>query len=108
VSRSNGDAVAGVDAGFAPDHDGARWSYLGPLNFANAAPVLAATTEVALPGEGEVDLDNMRAIDSSAVAVLVALKRRAEEERKPLRFIHAPAALLALADVYGVGPILHS
>ena len=105
-SNSHGDAC--VDAGFAPDHHGARWSYLGPLNFANAAPVLAATAGVALPTEGEVDLENMGPIDSSAVAVLLALKRRADEERKPLRFVHAPGALLALADVYGVGPILDS
>jgi phospholipid transport system transporter-binding protein len=95
-------------AGFAPDRDGARWRYVGELNFANAAPVLAATTGVALPAEGEVDLAYMGAIDSAAVAVLLALKRRAEAERKPLRFVHVPAALLSLADVYGVGPILDS
>jgi phospholipid transport system transporter-binding protein len=108
VSQSSSSADAGFDAGFAPDHHDARWSYIGALNFANAARVLAATTAVALPADGEVDLENMGSIDSAAVAVLLALKRRAEDERKPLRFVHAPAALLALADVYGVGSILDS
>ena len=106
MSPSNSHGDAGVDAGFAPDHHGARWSYLGPLNFANAAPVLAATAGVALPTEGEVDLENMGPIDSSAVAVLLALKRRAEDERKPLRFVRVPAALVALTEVYGVAPML--
>jgi phospholipid transport system transporter-binding protein len=108
MSQASSGAGAGFDAGFAPDGDGARWSYIGALNFANAAHVLAATTAVALPADGEVDLENMGAIDSAAVAVLLALKRRAEAERKPLRFVHIPAALLSLADVYGVGSILDS
>ena len=108
MSQPGSQADAGFDAGFAPDHDGARWSYVGALNFANAAPVLAATAGIALPAEGEVDLEHMGAIDSAAVAVLLALKRRAEDERRPLRFVRVPAALLSLADVYGVGPILDS
>jgi phospholipid transport system transporter-binding protein len=108
VSQAGSATEAGFEAGFAPDRHGARWSYIGALNFANAAHVLAATTAVALPADGEVDLENMGAIDSAAVAVLLALKRRAEDERKPLRFIRAPGALLALADVYGVGSILDS
>jgi phospholipid transport system transporter-binding protein len=108
MSQASSGAGAGFDAGFAPDGDGARWSYIGALNLANAARVLAATTGFALPAQGEVDLQNMGAIDSAAVAVLLALKRRAEDERKPLRFIRAPGALLALADVYGVGSILDS
>ena len=68
--------------------------------------MLAATAAVALPTDGEVDLENLGAIDSSAVAVLLALKRRAEAEGKPLRFLHVPAALIALAEVYGVESIL--
>ena len=108
MSQAGSDAGAGFDAGFAPDHEGARWSYVGALNFANAAPVLAATTAIALPADGEVDLENMGAIDSAAVAVLLAVKRRAEVERKPLRFVHVPAALLSLADVYGVASILET
>jgi phospholipid transport system transporter-binding protein len=106
MSERNPDAAVGFDGGFAPDHHGARWSYIGPLTFANAGPVLAAAAGVALPAEGEVDLENMAAIDSSAVAVLLALKRRAEGEGKPLRFTRVPAALSSLADVSGVDSIL--
>ena len=103
-----GDASVGIDAGFAPDHEGASWTYSGPLTFANAGSVLDAATALQLPADGEVDLDNLGEFDSSAVAVLVALLRRAAQEGKPLRFVHAPPALGALAEVYDVEAILRA
>ena len=106
MTRSGSDARVGFDAGFAPDDQGARWSYIGSLTFANAGAVLEGAAGMALPADGEVDLENLGAIDSSAVAVLLALKRRAEDERKPLRFVRVPAALVALTEVYGVAPML--
>ena len=99
-------AVDVIESGFAPDHDGARWIFTGALTFANAGSVLAATTALSLPAEGEVDLDNLDGIDSSALAVLVALARRAESEGRPLRFVHVPAAAAALAQTYGVEWVL--
>jgi phospholipid transport system transporter-binding protein len=100
------DAGGEIDAGFAPDHEGAHWSYSGSLTFANAGSVLAAAAGLRLPDEGEVDLDDLGEFDSSAVAVLVALLRRAAEEGKPLRFLHVPPALAALAEVYDVEAIV--
>jgi phospholipid transport system transporter-binding protein len=100
------DAAIEIESGFAPDHEGARWIFTGSLTFANAGPVLAATRALPLPAGGEVDLDDLDGIDSSAVAVLVALLRRAAEEGKSLRFSHAPPAVAALAEVYGVEWIL--
>ena len=69
--------------------------------------MLAATARAARcrPTARSISTD-IGAIDSSAVAVLLALKRRADEEGKPLRFAHVPAALAALAEVYGVEAIL--
>jgi ABC-type transporter Mla MlaB component len=95
-----------IGAGFAPDDEEGRWTYAGALTFADAGPVLAAAKRLTLPARGEIDLDNIGAIDSSAVAVLLALVRRASEEGRPLHFVHVPSALVALAEVYGVGEIL--
>ncbi|HVN35435.1 MAG TPA: STAS domain-containing protein [Casimicrobiaceae bacterium] len=93
-------------AGFSADGAGARWSYSGSLSFANAARVFEAAAALPLPSAGEVDLSGVVAVDSSAVAVLLALSRRALEEGKPLAFTGVPAALRALADLYSVEDLL--
>ena len=100
------DAPAAGESGFAPDEDGARWTYAGGLTSTNAGPVLAAAAALNLPGNGEVDLTDIEGIDSAAVAVLLALKRRAADEGRPLRFVGIPAALASLAQLYGVEEIL--
>ena len=93
-------------AGFAPDAENARWTYAGPLTYANAGTVLAATLALPLPTKGEVDLTDVDAVVSAAVAVLLALKRRAVGEGRSLLFANVPAALAALADLYGVDEML--
>jgi len=92
--------------GFLADADGARWIYIGELTFANASKVYAAAVALPLPRSSDVDLSGMAAVDSSAVAVLVALRRRATDEGKPLAFRNVPAALGALADLYSVEDLL--
>ena len=86
--------------------DGARWTYAGTLTCANAGAVLAAAEALPLPATGEVDLAGIRAVDSAAVAVLLALKRRAADEARPLTFVNISAALAALLDVYGIEEIV--
>ena len=92
--------------GFLADADGACWHYAGSLTFANASSVFAAVLATPLPSAGEVDLSGVVAVDSSAVAVLLALRRRAADEGKPLFFTHVPVALSALADLYSVEDLL--
>ena len=99
---ANGDA----GAGFASDTDNTRWTFAGSLTDANAGPVLAAALAMSLPTSGEVDLNDVDAADSAAVAVLVALKRRAAQESRALVYVNIPAALSALADLYGVDEML--
>jgi phospholipid transport system transporter-binding protein len=94
--------------GFVAEADGARWIYAGALTFANASTTFAGAAAMPLPTAGEIDLSGVDAVDSSAVAVLVALKRRASAAGRPLAFTHVPAALTALADVYGVEDMLVS
>jgi len=100
--------MAQRDAGVAPTHgfvadpSGARWSYAGPLTFDQAGAVLTAAQALPLPRDGEIDLARLGAFDSSAVAVLVALARRAAREGRALRFLGFPPGLRALATLYGV------
>jgi phospholipid transport system transporter-binding protein len=99
-------AGAGPATGFVPDATGARWTYGGPLTFAEAGGVLTAAHALPLPPGGEVDLAGVEIFDSAAVAVLVALARRAAGEGRTLRFTGLPEGLRALANLYGVEEIL--
>jgi phospholipid transport system transporter-binding protein len=93
-------------SGFAVVAGGARWAYAGALTFAEAGQVVAATAALPLPGEGIVDCSGIGAFDSTAVAVLLALKRRAAAEGQKITFAGLPARLEALANLYDVEDIL--
>ena len=100
------DACSGPSSGFAPAAGGARWIYIGALTFAEAGPVVAASSALPLPTEGIVDCSGIGAFDSTAVAVLLALRRRAAAEGRTLVFAGLPARLEALAKLYEVEEIL--
>jgi phospholipid transport system transporter-binding protein len=86
--------------------DGVRWTLCGPLTFADAGTLLEATRALALPASGTIDCSGIGAVDSAAVAVLLALKRRATSEGRPLAFADIPAQLALLADLYDVRELL--
>ena len=88
--------------------DGARWVYSGGLTFDHADDVVAATRELTLPATGHLDLAALEPADSAALAVLVALKRRAKTERKTLVFARMPPGLASLAKVDGVEELIAS
>jgi phospholipid transport system transporter-binding protein len=100
------DACSASVSGFAVAAGGARWAYAGALTFAEAGPVVAAASALPLPTEGIVDCSGIGAFDSTAVAVLLALKRRAAVEGRTLDFAGLPARLEALAKLYDVEEIL--
>ena len=85
---------------------GERWTLTGPLTMESAAGVLASSADLALPGAGIVDLAGVDGVDSAAVAVLLAWKRRAVTDGKPLVFTNLPASLISLASLYGVDDLL--
>ncbi len=88
--------------------DGNRWQFAGTLTFRDAGAVFTASEQLPLPASGVVDLRGLVHADSSALAVLLALKRRAVAEHIPLSFDAMPAKLDSLARVYGVEPLLTS
>jgi phospholipid transport system transporter-binding protein len=97
-------APAATGSGFAATASG--WTFNGTLTFADAAAVFGASRSLALPEHGIVDLAGLAQADSSALAVLVALKRRAHAEGATLSFASMPPGILALAHVYGIEELL--
>ena len=98
-------APAGTGAFIASD-DGSHWTFDGALTFDNAAAVLDAAGALDLPSSGRIDLTNLRTVDSAALAVLFALKRRAKSHRRKLLFEGIPPMLASLARVYGVEALI--
>jgi phospholipid transport system transporter-binding protein len=86
--------------------EGERWMPAGALTMDSAATMLAASSETALPASGVIDLERIEAVDSAGVALMLAWKRRAAAEGKPLAFAHLPSSLASLAQLYGVEELL--
>jgi len=81
---------------------GERWLLAGAITVDTATRVLDSSRRAALPRSGIVDLAAVESVDSAAVAVLLAWRRRAAREGVSLSFTSAPANLDALAKLYGV------
>jgi phospholipid transport system transporter-binding protein len=91
-------AVAGDDA--------AVWRLHGRITFDNVTSVYTAFAARPLPTRAIVDLSELAHADSSVLALLLALLRRGARERTPLAIVAMPAALAALARVYGIDELL--
>lgn len=83
-----------------------RWRLMGALALDDAAQFFDASKAVPLPPSGIVDLRGLTHVDSSALAVLLALKRRAARENRTLEVVGVSPALRSLATVYGVVDLL--
>lgn len=56
--------------------------------------------------ECKLDLGAITYSSSAGIALLLGWLRTAQEQRKTLRFLQAPASMIALANVGGLGDLL--
>jgi phospholipid transport system transporter-binding protein len=87
---------------------GDRWTVSGPMTMDSVADLLEASTSLAMPRAGVVDLERVDRVDSAGVSVLLAWKRRAAVEGTPLQFASVPQSMMSLALLYGVEDMLKS
>ncbi len=78
------------------------------LTINNAQTVLAAGLRAIADGQTKIDLSELTAVDSAAVATLLAWKRAAQKRGVSLAFSNLPANLQSLVDLYGVTELLQS
>lgn len=81
---------------------GDAWRFEGTLTFDDATAVLEQAAALPLPASGVMDMAGLAHADSAALAVLLALKRRAAAENHKLSFAAFPPMLESLALVYGI------
>lgn len=82
------------------------WAFAGALTLDDAADVLTASAALPLPLSGMLDFSGVMHADSAALAIVIALKRRASAEGRTLSIVGLPASLHSLAVVYGVENLL--
>ena len=82
----------------------------GPLSFETLPEVLVESDKYAdrtdLPDRLTIDFSGVTGVDSSAVALLLEWRRRAQQRGKTLTYVNLPANLLALARLYGVAELI--
>ena len=78
------------------------------LTIDSAATAMEAGLRAIEGGEQVFDFSGVTAIDSAAVAVLLAWQRAARARTLALSFINVPPTLQSLARLYGVAELLPS
>jgi phospholipid transport system transporter-binding protein len=76
------------------------------LTVQNAKAALDQGVAAIKAGQTVFDLASVQAVDSSAVAVLLAWKRTARKTGAALAYVNLPASLQSLAALYGVDAFL--
>lgn len=75
----------------------------GPVNLTSVPGLHAPCLAAAAAGALQVDLADASAVDSSALALLLDLRRATEAAGGQFELRNPPAALRTLAELYGVG-----
>ncbi len=82
----------------------------GALDFSTLPGVLAESEKFVartdLPQHLTIDFADVTGVDSSAVALLLDWRRRAQALGRALAFVNIPPNLLALARLYGVDELI--
>lgn len=77
------------------------------LTVNNATAVLRDGLAAIAGGQDSIDVSQVAVVDSSAVAILLAWRRAAQQRGMALELGALPANLKSLAELYGVTALLH-
>jgi phospholipid transport system transporter-binding protein len=78
------------------------------LTVNNAKAALDAGLQAIEDGQTEIDLGELTAVDSAAVATLLEWKRAAHRKGQALAFRNLPASLVSIARLYDVAELLEA
>ena len=77
------------------------------ITVSNATATLEQGVQAIEAGQKEIDFAQVKAVDSTAVAILLAWQRAAIKKGNPLTFTNLPSNLKSLIDLYSVDSLLH-
>lgn len=78
------------------------------LTFDSAKAVLETGLRAIAEGQTAIDLGGVTAVDSAAVATLIAWQRAARGKGTSLAFLNVSDNLSSLLELYGVADLLHA
>ncbi len=78
----------------------------GPLTVDTVGPLISFSAQVAAKTDVVIDLQQVEAVDSAAVSLMLAWLREAQRNKINLGFEHVPENLISLARLYGVAELL--
>jgi phospholipid transport system transporter-binding protein len=73
----------------------------------NVTAILEEGLRAIAGGQKEIDFSQVTAVDSAAVATLLAWQRAAKQQGASLTFKNLPSNLKSLIDLYSVDGLLH-
>lgn len=82
------------------------WHLAGVLDMTSVPTLCDAARKLIDAPEVLVDLCDVTRMDSAGLALLVDWQGQARGRRTKLRFRNVPAAIAAIAEVYGLGAVL--
>ncbi|MGH8566754.1 MAG: STAS domain-containing protein [Gammaproteobacteria bacterium] len=82
------------------------WHLAGVLDMTSVPTLRDAARKLVDAPEVLVDLGDVTRMDSAGLALLVDWQGQAHRRRTALRFRNVPAAIAAIAEVYGLGAVL--
>ena len=87
-------------------NDQGRVKITGPMTVESVESLLRFSALAAGKTDVVIDLQQVDAVDSAAVSLMLAWLREAQRNKVSLRFEHVPQNLLSLARLYGVAELL--
>ena len=84
-----------------------HWLLSGDVVVGSAKAILTTSQGFTIASDTKVDFTQVADIDTTALSLILEWKRRAQAENKTLSFIHLPANLSSLAQLYGVSELIN-
>ncbi|HZL96893.1 MAG TPA: STAS domain-containing protein [Vicinamibacterales bacterium] len=83
-----------------------RCTVRGPINVSNVVALLAEGKDRFTAPAVSVDLAGVTEVDSTAVSLLLELRREAGRHGRRIDYLNLPGNLVSLAKLYGVTELL--
>jgi phospholipid transport system transporter-binding protein len=84
-----------------------RWEVSGDVEIDNANAILFESKAFAISNDTVVDFAKVSEIDTGAISLILEWKRRANAERKHIKFVNLSPNLMSLTQLYGVADLIN-